>query len=97
MTKQFIYRVVEVSNTDITYISRTFCATKESAKAEINGIANMRKRYGCEVEAYKGHRWDSVAIKVMNYTDWLAVEKVTQVTDCNGYKSVLGFVTYEMK
>lgn len=97
MTKQYIYRVVEVKANDIVWMSNGFCSTKENAYKCIEAQAdNYKKLFGCTVEDYQGHKWDSVAVSECGKESWVTAEKVKTITDDRGYKKVFGFITYEI-
>lgn len=97
MTKQYIYRVVEVKGNDVVWISSAFCSTKENANKCIEEQADYYSKLdGFKVEDYKGHKWDSVALAECGKNSWLNVEKVKKVTDSRGFEKVFGFVTYEL-
>lgn len=95
MNKQFIYRVVEIKGNDVAWCSQVFCLSKEAVKIMANDRAKCKKVFGYTVEEYKGHKWDSVALKEASFeNNWISVEKIWKVTDKQGFSSVIGFVTY---
>lgn len=96
MTKQYIYRVVEVKHNDVVWMSKGFCSTKENAYKCIKAQADHYKKLSCVVEDYKGHKWDSVAVKDCGKENWMCVDKVITITNERGYKKVFGFITYEI-
>lgn len=95
MTKQYVYRMVEVSHYDVVRMSNKFCLTKEDVHKFIEAEADYYKKFHDDVvEDYKGHKWDSVAVEECGKESWLPVEKVKTVTDERGHKKVFGFITY---
>lgn len=89
--------MVEVSYYDVIWMSNKFCLTKENVYKCIETETDYYKKFhDYVVEDYKGHKWDSVAVKECGKENWLTVEKVKIITNEKGHKRVFGFVTYEI-
>ena len=91
-----VYRVVLVSGNDVIWVSPTIYLSKENVMFAIEEKAKSHVQYfDNTVEKYQGHKWDSVCLRECNRDNWVSVEKIYTATDSNGYKKVIGFITYE--
>ena len=89
-----IYRIVEISGSDIVLTYDNFCISEDSLKAYLEEIINAKRDNGEVVEEYKGHKmWDSCMLEGEGWKVVTSVYKYVNSYDKSNRR--IGWITYK--
>lgn len=98
MTKEYIYRVVEIFGYDkVVWMNKIFASTKDEAYRQIEEIAShYRLMSNCTVSDYGLHKWSDAVVEECGTEYWYTCEKVKVITTPKEEK-IFGFICYEIR